>query len=290
MSRERPPEKPSFISTQVERGRYLFLDLNPPAEKEFALVCAGREECAPDYAIHRRGFRYRALEYVAGGRWELEMGGQRWELGPGAVFSYGPGVTYSIRLVDPRNPVKFFVDFAGTRVPTWLRAAGLAEPRPRHLHQTRWIHDLLEQLLDCANLSRAAARRLGHRLGELILLRLREDLRFAGDPHPESYHTFERVRQLLQTDYLRFHTIEALAEACHVTPAYLARLFRRYADETPFQYLTRLKMDHAAELLLHRRRTVKEVAAEVGFDDPYHFSRVFKRVHGVSPAHFRRGQ
>lgn len=198
------------------------------------------------------------------------------------------GVTYSMRLLERHNPVKFFIDLTGPRAAQGLRAAGLAAHRPRHLRQTRWVHDLLEQLLDCANLSRRVARQLGDRLGEVLLLRLREDLRAPTDPGPESYHTYERVRQLMQSDYLRFRGIEAVAKAPHVTPAYLARLFQRYADETPLQYLTRLKMDHAAELLLHQRRTIKEVAAEVGFEDPYHFSRVFKRVHGVAPAHFRR--
>lgn len=41
-------------------------------------------------------------------------------------------------------------------------------------------------------------------------------------------------------------------------------------------------------LLLNTAATIRAVAAQVGFPDPYHYSRVFRRVHGMSPAHFRK--
>ena len=45
-------------------------------------------------------------------------------------------------------------------------------------------------------------------------------------------------------------------------------------------------MNHAAELLTHNNQMVKEVANQVGFDDPYYFSRTFKQFFGVSPKQF----
>jgi len=47
---------PSFISRRVIRGRYLFLDLDPPAATDLAVTCAGWEECSPGYVIKRNGF------------------------------------------------------------------------------------------------------------------------------------------------------------------------------------------------------------------------------------------
>jgi AraC-like DNA-binding protein len=47
-------------------------------------------------------------------------------------------------------------------------------------------------------------------------------------------------------------------------------------------------MNHAAELILRGNLPVKVAGAQVGFDDPYHFSRCFKRVHGVAPNSFGR--
>jgi AraC-like DNA-binding protein len=48
-------------------------------------------------------------------------------------------------------------------------------------------------------------------------------------------------------------------------------------------------MARAASLLLDRALPVREVGTEVGFEDPYHFSKAFKRVYGLSPQAFRAG-
>ncbi len=70
--------------------------------------------------------------------------------------------------------------------------------------------------------------------------------------------------------------------------AYLCRLFRRYDHQSPYQYLLRLKMNLAAEILQRPDALVKQVAEAIGFSDPFHFSRSFKTVFGLSPDAFRR--
>ncbi|MCP5519985.1 MAG: helix-turn-helix transcriptional regulator [Verrucomicrobiales bacterium] len=279
---------PAFISTQVRRGRYAFVDLQPPAAVPLSLVCAGWEECAPDYHIARHGFRYHAVEYIVSGQWHLEIVGRSLPVGPGTVFAYGPQTRYRLRSTAGRQPGKFFVDFAGREAGALLKASRLLQDGPRRILHSRWIHDIFDQLLDCANLSRTASRRIGTKLTELLLARLREDLHSTGERHSEAHRTFLRARQHVQEHYLDLRTVDEVAHRCHLAPAYLSRLFRRFTDETPLQYLTRLKMDHAAELLLQGDHSVKWTAAAVGFQDPYHFSRVFKRVHGVAPGQFRR--
>ena len=82
--------------------------------------------------------------------------------------------------------------------------------------------------------------------------------------------------------------LEQVARECHVDRAYLCRLFRRYDQQTPYRFLMRLKMNLAAERLQHPGVLVKQVAAQLGFDDPFHFSRTFKSMFGVSPQRFRR--
>jgi AraC-like DNA-binding protein len=63
-------------------------------------------------------------------------------------------------------------------------------------------------------------------------------------------------------------------------------LFSRFDYESPYQYLTRLKMIHAAEQLQMPGALVKQVAGQLGFGDPFRFSRTFRRVLGVSPKKF----
>jgi AraC-like DNA-binding protein len=284
-----PISRPSFISAQVRSGRYLFLDLKPRQDAELAVVCAGCEECTSDYAIERPGFRYHAVEYVIGGCWEFTCGRQRRVLGPGSLFAYGPDVAYTLRASGRSGLVKYFVDFTGRAAPGLVAGSGLAGGRTRQVHQTRWLHDLFDQILDCAHLQRPAARAISARLTELLLLRTREDVRPGLLAQPEAQRTYARCREFIQAHYLTVRAVSEVAQHCRLDPAYLARLFKRFAGESPLQFLTRLRMDHAAGRLMRQGCTVKEAAAGVGFDDPYHFSRVFKRVQGVAPGRFGRG-
>jgi len=101
-----------------------------------------------------------------------------------------------------------------------------------------------------------------------------------------AWQTYMRCRQHIERNYLEIATVNDAARKCFIDQAYLSRLFKRFAEESPLQLLTRLKMGRAAELLSNRDLLIKQVAEEVGFADPYHFSRVFKRVYGILPETF----
>jgi AraC-like DNA-binding protein len=85
----------------------------------------------------------------------------------------------------------------------------------------------------------------------------------------------------------RSASLNELAKESGYTPQHLNRLFCRALGVTPLQYLGRLRMERAASLLSDGRWTVAGVARQVGFDDPYYFSRMFKRHFGRSPLSYR---
>lgn len=278
---------PGFISRRVIRGRYLFLNLDPPASTELAVTCAGWEECDPGYEIQRDGFRYLALEYIVGGNWELETAKGKWTLGPGSIFTYGPRIRYSLKTLSGGGFSKYFVDFAGSSAARLIARTGLSGSRPERIVQRRWVPDLLDQLIESAHLRPAARTSLSRMLAPLILERVREDLR----PGPRSSHarqSYENCRHYLTDNYLQIRSLSDAARACGVSPVHLSRLFRRFSTEGPSAFLARLKMNHAAELIARSNLSVSSAAQAAGYEDPYHFSRVFKRVHGVAPSFFGR--
>ena len=77
-------------------------------------------------------------------------------------------------------------------------------------------------------------------------------------------------------------SLTTLAACCHISPAYLGRLFRAHLVKTPFAYLTGVRMTHARALLAEHY-PVSEVARAVGYSDIYQFSRAFKAALGLSP-------
>jgi AraC-like DNA-binding protein len=103
-----------------------------------------------------------------------------------------------------------------------------------------------------------------------------------------AFATYSRCKDYIEWKYLEVATLEAIAKACEVDAPYLCRLFARFHDESPYQFLIRLRMGHASRILLESDASVKSVAAALGFKDAFHFSRVFKSVHRVPPSRFRQ--
>ncbi len=81
--------------------------------------------------------------------------------------------------------------------------------------------------------------------------------------------------------------VAELAAAVNLSASRFAYLFRRETGLSPVQYLHRLRMERARVLLERTFLTVKEVMAFVGVNDPSHFSRDFRRYHGVPPTGLR---
>ncbi len=82
--------------------------------------------------------------------------------------------------------------------------------------------------------------------------------------------------------------ISTLAAQASVSPSHYFALFKRQTGTAPIDFFIRLRMNHARELLDSTCSSVKEIAAAMGYDDPFYFSRVFKSVHQVAPAEYRR--
>jgi len=65
---------------------------------------------------------------------------------------------------------------------------------------------------------------------------------------------------------------------------YFRKLFKQETGVTPLEYLTNLRIEHAKGLLSNASLTIRQIAAMVGYDDPYYFSRIFKKATGKSPS------
>jgi AraC-like DNA-binding protein len=279
-------EPPSFVSRQVTEARRFYLDFNPPAGHALSVVCGGWESCAPDFRVERADFPFLCVEFVAKGSGTLLLAGKEWPLGRGTVFSYGPGCGHRIES-DAADPLeKYFLDFSGRLGRDLLRAAGLAPGSCRGAGDPDEVERAFEQVIEAGNRSGPQAGRIAALQAEILLLTLAESM-VAGGGRDQSYQTFLKCRGCIEERFLEFATAAEVAAACHVSPAYLSRLFALHGHETPYHALLRCRMRHAAALLDGGRMIVREVAEQLGLD-AFHFSRVFKRVHGVSPAEFLR--
>lgn len=281
---------PAFVSRQVVSASRYFLDLRPVPDRSLTVVCGGEESVRSDYHVERNDFPYYCLEFVASGHGTVRLRQDEQALVPGSVFAYGPGITHAIRTDRRRRLRKYYVDFVGRAGLERLRSARL--PPGSHLtvshpQEIRAVFDLLQQ---CGLAQSSHSQALCGQLLGVLLTKIAERALPRDPGDLRARETFERFKQFLTAERQRLVSIEVAAGEFGITAAYACRLFRRFGDASPYQYLLQQRMNLAADLLAHERLQVKQAADRLGFADQYQFSRAFKRVAGVSPQAFQRRQ
>lgn len=99
----------------------------------------------------------------------------------------------------------------------------------------------------------------------------------------------ERVCAYVLLNLHRRLTLEQIArDVAHLSPSHLAKLFREYRKESFSDYVQRLRIRRAANLLRYTQNSVVEIAARVGYLDASRFILHFRRVYELSPAEWRQ--
>lgn len=147
--------------------------------------------------------------------------------------------------------------------------------------------------------SEGAARGLAHHevlvsyLKLLLIRATRLKMAQQGEASPVQARRPEVLRQLLalvEQHYQREHRPAAYARMLHVSPKNLAHLVKVHLHKTLTEVVRERVLKHAKWQLLHTLRPIKEIAFEVGFEDEFYFSRLFKRACGCSPVQFRESE
>jgi AraC family transcriptional regulator of arabinose operon len=103
-----------------------------------------------------------------------------------------------------------------------------------------------------------------------------------------THHALEKCFQILLENTRRSLTLRELAAQAGLSPSRLANMFKSQTGTSPIAHHMHLRMQEAAGLLASTDLNIKEVAARMGFQDPYHFSRAFKSHLHTSPMGYRR--
>ncbi|WP_139995482.1 response regulator [Paenibacillus paridis] len=96
-----------------------------------------------------------------------------------------------------------------------------------------------------------------------------------------------RIKEIIEQQYAGTITVDELAKLVFLTPNYISNLFKEQTGETIIDYLTKIRMRHAAKLLEDPSCKIYEIAERTGFNSTSYFSVVFKNIYGQSPKEYR---
>jgi AraC-like DNA-binding protein len=127
------------------------------------------------------------------------------------------------------------------------------------------------------------AQILHHLLGRLFF----DNNLFSPVQRTSRFRSLESALTYLHQNIHQELSLSEMAEQSGLSISHFSYLFKQQTGYSPMDYFIHLKMQRACTMLSLTQKTVHEIAYEVGYSDPYYFSRIFKKVVGVSPRAYR---
>ncbi|SDZ91142.1 AraC family transcriptional regulator [Microbulbifer marinus] len=257
--------------------------------REMYPVAAGYYPRAAGHHMRRRQHRNYLLMYCTEGRGEVTTAAGRFPVAAGDLIYLPAGVAHEYSS-DKRDPwTLYWAHFDGIEGSTTLRQMPAWEAvttiglHPRiiadfeRLFELRWSGDHLDAFI----------------YGSYLLRQIVSYISLMARRHPPGRGMaidLDLAVRFMQ-DHLHEHlTLEQLAAQTGLSKFHFSRKFTAATGQSPIQYFIHLKMQRGCQLLDASDRSIKQVAADLGYEDVYYFSRLFKKVMGLSPAQYRKNK
>jgi len=245
---------------------------------------------APHHYVERKeGVPQAILIYCLKGRGFLELDDSIFPVGQGHVAIIPPGIPHSY-YADADDPWSiFWIHFDGKQTMLVLQSLEVDACKPLlYVPDTEMMHQAFEEVYACLNYHYSDAGLLSM-TGELIRLLSKIKLHH-GNPRRKHQAVEDRIMDSI--DFMERHldmpvSLENLAARAGQSVSYYRKLFKRRTSLPPMAFFIQLKIRKACELLDQTNQSVKAIAEELGYEDPYYFSRLFKKTQGYSPTHYR---
>ncbi len=207
-----------------------------------------------------------------GGEGTLFHGAESFEYGPKSVFTYQPGEEHWI---TQRRP--------GIHLCFGLMGCGAEDVRVGSFPAGRELLALAKRFQAALEDGSSSARSRLELIAGLITLDLNE--RYARRRPADSLA--HKARALIDRHYGQPLTIAELARKLFISPDYLRQVFRREFGTGPLHYLLQKRIDAATELLRFSTLQIQEISRQCGFENPFYFSRQFRKFAGKAPSAMR---
>jgi AraC-like DNA-binding protein len=228
--------------------------------------------------------------YCTAGKGWCELEEERLSIKPGELLVATAGAACRCSPEPDSSLTIHWVHARGRLMGEYLAALGVgSEPVILALGHDARLIGLFGELLDvlaegCADDDLLCGSSvLQHMIGIFIRARRRKKA-----TAPDAAQRVAASIEFMKSNLTRSLDIAMLSELARVSPSHYSTLFKRQTGYSPVDYLIRLRIQVASELLDNTNYDIKTIAAKLGYKDPLYFSRVFVGVQGVSPSEFRR--
>ncbi len=235
----------------------------------------------PGWRISLRTIPDHELVLIVSGNGTVNLPDRKINVRPGMLLHFAPGVPHSLA-ADHENPMAFYAvhfdvfTFSPDSVPMKIspQIDEVNTPPDFSVFKT-----LFKNIIELKN-----SAPYGYILGcrsqlEEILFRLMT----VGTNYGFSQKA-ERIISYIDRNVDKKLTLSVVASVFSINGSYLSKLFKTATGYTVTEYINKTKVNKAKEYIIEGNLKIKDISTMLGYEDPLYFSRVFKKLEGVSPA------
>ena len=262
---------------------------NPPdAAQPFWIQLTGTSYCDYTYRISRTLAQsdVYVIEYIISGEGTININDQQYHPRAGDFYLLQPGTPHEYYSSADRPWVKIFANVYGPLCRHVISTYGLEQTI---LVRDCDVQDKLQNFINTANSLELTESQIMIRCAALFV----EIIAMASavknsDREPGSNAEADKLRDYINANTQRTLNINDLAKLVYRSPDYVIKLFKKTFGCTPYYYQIQQKIEICKRRLCDSDDSVAEIAADLGYSDPQHFSKLFKSKCGMSPREYRK--
>lgn len=251
-------------------------------------------------SYHSHDFLEIALVLAGRGRYLIDD--KLYEVSEGDLMIFNPDTRHQAVMIEGNDmpSEEFFIGASDFRIKCFPKNC-LPLPKGEYiLHTTGELKQRLVRIcasMEAENASCKPGRyhMMKSYLVQIMLLLIREQYEpeekqggYAFESVNRKY-VVEQILNYFEEHYNEKISLDQIAENMYLSPFYVSKIFKSETGGTPIRHLIDIRLSRAKELLENGwSGSIQEVALRVGYEDAYHFSKLFKKRYGVSPSQVRK--
>lgn len=256
-----------------------------PKSFSLAVTNTGYQQCDSGYGWGPGVRDHYLIHHIVKGKGRYLCGSNSFELSTGDTFLIYPNTEVSY-YADIEEPWEYYwVGFNGTEVASLLKETTFTQTNPvSHIDFGDQLQTILSEIYHAHGMANYHAVRMTGLLYQFFSILL-EHMPHPDLPSPDAGRAYVRhAAEFIAYNYPQPIDVEDIASHVGISRSHLYRVFMKYFNLSPTQYLTGFRINRARSLLEDSNLSIAAIANSVGFEDQLYFSKVFKKVTGVPPS------
>ncbi len=255
--------------------------------EELSLYECGKERCQPGKVIQLDIKDYHLFHYILAGSGTFIFEDKVYHLKKGDIFYIPPKMTAKYFPSNDNPWVYTWIGFGGTRADKYLKRMDISATNPIY-HDNKenelkpLFNELAEKYMRTKYLNIETLAIFMNIMYKMMIAGHRKEIMLtAKETH------IKMTKQFIENNFQFKLKVTDIASALSISPNYLANIFKEELNSSPKEMLTNYRMMKAMQLLTETKKSIKDIALSVGYENALHFSAEFKRVKKVSPKLYR---